>query len=120
MDMTTTDQQDHAAPDTDAADVEAVATALCQSMIAPRQCPCLELGKFMCDDQHPGHQARAAIAAYQARLADTGRAVMSAELSKQQLADGVLALIDAGLDGPDGVGHSEVQAVWRAIKAAQS
>ncbi len=51
--------------------------------------------------------ARAAIAAYRQVLADN--------LTEQQLADGVQALIDAGLDGPDGVGHSDVRAVIKAV-----
>ena len=39
-------------------------------------------------------------------------------MSEQLLANIVSALIDAGLDGPDGVGHSDAKAALRAIDAA--
>lgn len=39
-------------------------------------------------------------------------------MTDKLLANIVLALIDAGLDGPDGVGHSDAHAVIRAINAS--
>ena len=39
-------------------------------------------------------------------------------MDEKLLASIVSALIDAGLDGPDGVGHSEAKAALRAIKDA--
>lgn len=70
-------------------------------------------------DYWAGKAARFA-AAHKAALERAHKRIMDEELTEQQLANGVVALIDAGLDGRDGVGHSDVEAVWKAIKAAQS
>ena len=44
-------------------EIERVAMALCQNALGGKKCPCVEFGKFNCFDEHPGQQARAALAA---------------------------------------------------------
>ena len=43
--------------------VERVAIALCQNALGGKRCPCAESGVFKCADEHPGHQATAALSA---------------------------------------------------------
>ncbi len=55
-----------AAPVVDEGQVERVAMALCQTALGGKLCPCREIGKFNCADEHPGQMARAAITALSA------------------------------------------------------
>lgn len=52
--------------------VERVAMALCQQAIEPRQCPCIESGKFQCRGQRPEHAALAALKAHEEWLEENG------------------------------------------------
>lgn len=75
--MTTTDQQTHAAPDTDAADVEAVACFLyCEAGLYNTPVSWAEHRKDADFRGYWASKAKRTIAAYQARLADTGRGVV--------------------------------------------
>lgn len=53
-----------------------------------------------------------------AALKSSGYRVVPEKLTDQMMVDGVEALIDSGLDGPDGVGWSEVEALWAMLIAA--
>lgn len=53
--------------------LEQVGMTLCQSALAGKQCPCLEIGVFKCGHAYPGQQADAALAVIQPAYAETAR-----------------------------------------------
>ena len=83
--------------------IEKVAQAICESK--PDRSGFWETTP---DARRKGYrtQARAAVAAVLKGIR---------EPSDQAIADGVNFLIDADLDGPDGVGHSDVVGCWQAM-----
>ena len=68
---------------------------------------------------YPDHlsiiEARAAIAAHKSALAKAGLGIRPREPTAESIAEGVLFLVDANLDGPDGVGESDALGCWQAM-----
>ena len=61
---------------------------------------------------------RAAIKAHETALEAQGLVIVPREPSEGSIASGVVFLIDANLDGPDGVGESDARGCWQAMLAA--
>ena len=60
-------------------------------------------------------EAKAAIEAYEKTLKAQGLVIVPREPSEGSIANGVQFLIDANLDGPDGVGQSDARGCWQAM-----
>lgn len=52
--------------------IEAMGMALCENALGGKRCPCREAGTFKCADEHPGHQATAALKALRDTLEPVG------------------------------------------------
>lgn len=72
------------------------------------------------EDLNPGRQSQLRLQALESLKAEeaAGLAVVPVEPTDASIANGVVFLIDANLDGPDGVGHSDVQGCFAAMLAA--
>ena len=66
-------------------------------------------------DHRGGTKPGAAKDAYDKHLAENGLVKVPREPTEAMLANGVSVLIDGGLDGPDGVGHSDANGCWEAM-----
>ncbi len=62
--------------------------------------------------------ANAAIKAHEKALEAKGLVIVPREPNVASIANGVQFLIDANLDGPDGVGHSDALGCWQTMLAA--
>jgi hypothetical protein len=91
--------------------VESVARAICRTQCSETDSICA--GGCQSDGEALvvafGDVARAAVVAVLKGIR---------EPSDQAIADGVNFLIDANLDGPDGVGHSDAVGCWQAMSDA--
>lgn len=79
---------------------------------------CRDLLKELYRLRFNDEEAAATVSATETALTAAGFAIVPLEPTERMLANGVNALIVAGLDSEDGVGHSDAKVVWSEMVAA--